>query len=165
MTRVIRDGRACGPAELGIRPALAGDADAIVAFNRAMALETEGRTLPEPVVGPGVRRVFDEPDHGFYLVAECDRTIVGALMITYEWSDWRNGRFWWIQSVYVQPGWRGRGVYRALYDEVRARARAAGDVCGFRLYVDKENRAAQLAYRSLGMAESGYLIYEEMIER
>lgn len=154
-----------GADDLRVRKALAGDARAIVAFNRAMALETEGLELPEASVGAGVQRVLEDGGHGFYLVAESEHGIVAALMITYEWSDWRNARFWWIQSVYVRPGWRGRGVYRKLYEEVRALARASGDVCGFRLYVERHNCTARLAYESLGMAESGYLMYEELLKQ
>lgn len=148
-----------------IRVASAADGDAFVRFNRAMALETENKELPEEIVEPGVRAVFEEPARGFYVVAECASEIVAALMITFEWSDWRNADFWWIQSVYVTPKFRRRGVYRKLYEFVRERARGEGGVCGFRLYVNKDNTDAQRVYESLGMSASDYLMYEEALER
>lgn len=150
---------------LSVRLGTAADAEAFVRFNRAMAMETEKRELPLEIVTPGVRAVFENSAHGFYVVAECAGDIVGALMVTYEWSDWRNGLFWWIQSVYVTPESRGKGVYRRLYEFVRDRARSQGNVCGFRLYVEKGNRSAQNAYESLGMTETNYLMYEETLQR
>jgi ribosomal protein S18 acetylase RimI-like enzyme len=152
-----------GDDALRVRMASAADGDVFVRFNRAMALETENKTLDEEIVGPGVRAVFDNPARGFYVVAESGSgsDIVAVLMVTFEWSDWRNATFWWIQSVYVTPKFRRRGVYSRLYDFVRARARSEGDVCGFRLYVEKNNVAAQKVYESLGMSASGYLMYEE----
>ena len=142
------------------------DADTIAAFNRAMARETEARDIPAGLLESGVRGMFANPHLGFYAVAECDGETAGCLMVTYEWSDWRNGLFWWIQSVYVAQPFRRRGVYRALYDWVRERANAAqsagdGRCCGFRLYVEKENRDAQRTYQALGMRECDYLMYEE----
>jgi ribosomal protein S18 acetylase RimI-like enzyme len=98
---------------------------------------------------------------GFYLVAEAaDGQVAGSLMVTTEWSDWRNGRFWWIQSVYIQPDWRRRGVFRALYRHLTEIAEDEPDVCGFRLYVERENAAAQATYRALGMHEGVYRVYE-----
>ena len=150
--------------ELQVRKGCAADADAFVRFNRAMALETEGKTLDEAIVEPGVNAVFEDPARGFYVVAECANDIVAALMITFEWSDWRNANFWWIQSVYVTPEFRHRGIYRRLYAFVREGARSQGNVCGFRLYVEKDNVVAQKAYESLGMSASDYLMYEETLE-
>jgi ribosomal protein S18 acetylase RimI-like enzyme len=150
--------------ELLVRMGCAADADAFVRFNRAMALETEGKTLDEAVVEPGVRAMFEDPARGFYVVAESANDIVAALMITFEWSDWRNANFWWIQSVYVTPEFRRRGSYRRLYAFVRERARSQGNVCGFRLYVEKDNVVAQKVYESLGMSASDYLMYEETLE-
>ena len=144
-----------------VRIATAADGDAFVHFNCAMALETENKSLTEATVASGVQSVFDDPARGFYVVAECDGAIVAALMVTFEWSDWRNGNFWWIQSVYVIPEFRGMGIYRRLYEFVRDRARKDGGVCGFRLYVEKENVGAQRAYESLGMSKCDYLMYEE----
>jgi ribosomal protein S18 acetylase RimI-like enzyme len=146
---------------LRVRMASAADGDAFVRFNRAMALETEGKELDEEIVDPGVRAVFEDPARGFYVVAESANDIVAALMVTFEWSDWRNATFWWIQSVYVTPEFRRRGLYSRLYGFVRERARSEGNVCGFRLYVDKNNLAAQNVYESLGMFASDYLMYEE----
>ena len=127
-----------------------------------MAFETEGAELNPEVALAGARRLIREPNLGFYLVAECAREVVGALMITTEWSDWRNGVFWWIQSVYVIPRWRRRGVYRRLYEQVKELAGANPDVCGYRLYVERENTVAQSTYRSVGMAETHYRMYEEL---
>jgi ribosomal protein S18 acetylase RimI-like enzyme len=145
-----------------IRRAHAADAEVIAAFNAAMALETEGKRLLPEVVGRGVRRLLAEPALGFYVVAEAQGEVVAALMVTTEWSDWRDGRFWWLQSVYVRPAWRRRGVFRALYAHVTAAAAAEPDVCGFRLYVERENRAAQATYRALGMHETDYLLLEQL---
>ena len=149
-------------APFAIRPAVAADADMLAAFNSAMALETEHKRLLPAVVGAGVRRMLAEPAFGFYLVAEAEGRVIGSLMVTTEWSDWRNGRFWWIQSVYVVPGWRRRGVFRALYGQVRERAAREPDVCGFRLYVERDNANAQATYRSLGMDATDYLLFEEL---
>ena len=145
-----------------VRPAQPGDADAIAAFNAAMAFETEGKRLRPDVLGAGVRRMLGEPALGFYLTAEAGGEVVACLMVTTEWSDWRNGRFWWIQSVYVQPAWRRRGVFRLLYAAVRERALREPDVCGLRLYVEHENAAAQATYRSLGMQKTDYFVFEEL---
>jgi GNAT superfamily N-acetyltransferase len=147
---------------VSIRKAQARDADAIAAFNRAMALETEGKALIPELVAAGVRRLLEEPALGFYAVAEHGHHVVGCLMVTNEWSDWRNGLFWWIQSVYVERGWRRRGVYRRLYDFIRELARSEPGICGFRLYVEKENAVAQRTYAALGMAATDYLMYEEL---
>jgi ribosomal protein S18 acetylase RimI-like enzyme len=147
---------------IAVRPARAEEADTLAGFNIAMALETEGRRLLPEVVGAGVRRLLAEPALGFYLVAVADGEVVGSAMVTTEWSDWRNGRFWWIQSVYVRREWRRRGVFRALYAHIRAAAAQAPDVCGFRLYVERENAAAQATYRALGMQETEYRIMEEL---
>jgi ribosomal protein S18 acetylase RimI-like enzyme len=144
-----------------IRAATPADVETIASFNEAMATETEGKTLDPSTIRAGVRGLFARPDLGFYIVAEDGGRIVGQLMITYEWSDWRDGVFWWIQSVYVRPEVRGKGVYRALHGHVRAMAKDAGGVCGFRLYVERENAAAQETYRRLGMHETPYVLFEE----
>jgi ribosomal protein S18 acetylase RimI-like enzyme len=139
------------------------DIESLVEFNLAMAAETEGKALDEDVLRAGVSQVINRPQHGFYLVAQDMTTdaIVGSLMVTYEWSDWRNSLFWWIQSVYVLPDYRRRGIYKGLYQSVKTKAKEQGGVCGFRLYVEKENLVAQQTYQRLGMAESHYLMYEE----
>jgi ribosomal protein S18 acetylase RimI-like enzyme len=146
-----------------VRKADLADAPQIARFNQAMALETERKHLDDATIQAGVRALFGRPDQGFYLVAAVDGQPAGCLMITYEWSDWRNKVFWWIQSVYVLPEFRGKGLYRSLYAKVKELAEAAGDVCGFRLYVEKENARAQRIYEHLGMREAHYLIYEETL--
>ena len=143
------------------RLATSADAAVLVEFNAAMALETEGKNLLPEVIGAGVRGLLDNPVAGFYVLAETER-VVAALMITKEWSDWRNGSFWWIQSVYVRPEARRQGVYRRLYRHVQEMAAKDPQVCGFRLYVERENSAAQAAYAALGMKETRYLVFEEL---
>jgi len=142
-----------------LRRARVSDAGVIAQFNQAMALETESKVLNPAVVQAGVLAVLDEPRRGFYLVAERGSELIGGLMITYEWSDWRNADFWWIQSVFVRPEARRQGVYAALYREIERQARAAG-ACGLRLYVENDNRAAMSTYSRLGMADAHYLIME-----
>ena len=150
--------------EILIRIAKAGDVASLVEFNQAMALETEGKRLDAEILESGVAAVFSDDRKGFYVVAEEEGgKIIGGLMITFEWSDWRNRWFWWIQSVYILPEWRGRSVYRRLYEFVKDRARGAGDVCGFRLYVEKENVNAQVVYKKLDMEQSYYLMFEELL--
>lgn len=144
-----------------IRLATPADAAVLVEFNAAMALETEGKNLLPEVIGAGVRGLLDNPVAGFYVLAETER-VVAALMITKEWSDWRNGSFWWIQSVYVRPEARRQGVYRRLYRHVQEMAAKDPQVCGFRLYVERENSAAQAAYAALGMKETRYFVFEEL---
>lgn len=147
---------------MNIRIATKADADAMVEFNQAMALETEGKQLSGEVLSNGVAAVFDDPQKGFYVVADIDGEIGGGLMVTFEWSDWRNGWFWWIQSVYIRPEFRGRSLYSKLYEFVKAKAAENGNVCGFRLYVEKENEHAQAVYKKLGMKETYYLMFEEV---
>jgi ribosomal protein S18 acetylase RimI-like enzyme len=145
-----------------IRLANNQDAPAIAQFNSAMALETEGKRLMPTVIGAGVANLIANPERGFYLVCEDKAGPIASLMITTEWSDWRNGNFWWIQSVYVKPEFRKQGIYRSMYEHLKALSLADGNVCGFRLYVEKDNTTAQKTYRSLGMSETDYLVYEEM---
>ena len=148
---------------MNIRLAAADDADAIIEFNQAMALETEGKKLDAATVEPAVRSVFADTEKGFYVVAEDEGLIVGGLMVTYEWSDWRNAWWWWIQSVYIRPEARGQKIYAKLYDFVKAQAVDAGNVCGFRLYVENDNPRAQRVYERVGMEASHYLMYEEAL--
>jgi ribosomal protein S18 acetylase RimI-like enzyme len=145
-----------------IRVATPDDAATLVEFNAAMARETERKELLPEVIGAGVRSLLANPASGFYVLAEEDGQVVGSLMITKEWSDWRNGNFWWIQSVYVRPEARRQGVYRSLYRHVQALAAADPGVCGFRLYVDRDNAAAQGTYGALGMKPTRYLVFEEL---
>ena len=149
--------------EILIRVAKKEDAPALVEFNKAMALETEGKRLETNILQSGVKAVFDDENKGFYVVAESENKIIGGLMITFEWSDWRDGWFWWIQSVYILPEGRGRKIYSRLYDFVKEKARESGCVCGIRLYVEKENEHAQKVYERVGMDKSYYLMYEEML--
>jgi GNAT superfamily N-acetyltransferase len=148
---------------LYIRRAAVDDADAIAGWNIAMAWETESKALDPATIGRGVRAVFDEPRRGFYLIAELDGVAVGCLLVTYEWSDWRCGDFWWVQSVYVAPEARRAGVFRGLYAHVKAMAGGAGAV-GVRLYVETENERAQATYAGLGMERCHYYMYEAMLE-
>lgn len=143
-----------------IRPAERRDLSTLVAWNTAMALETEAKVLDLPTVTQGVTAVFDDPRRGFYLVAERDGYGVGGLMVTYEWSDWRDGDFWWIQSVYVIPSARRSGVFRALFHAVEERARRGGAV-GLRLYAEHENERAQRTYEGLEMRRCRYHMYEK----
>jgi GNAT superfamily N-acetyltransferase len=143
-----------------IRPAEARDLEFIARGNAAMALETEHKQLDAPTVRLGVQSAFDHPGRGRYFVAEIDGRVVGQMMLTYEWSDWRNGEFWWIQSVYVSPDARRLGVFRALYDHVQQLARATEGVCGLRLYVEHDNIRAQQTYLGCGMVNAGYLVME-----
>lgn len=142
-----------------IRAARASDLDTLAAFNAAMALETEGKALDPALLRAGVARVLVEPARGFYLVAEVEAAVAGCLMITFEWSDWRNGDWWWLQSVYVVPAYRRHGVFRALYWEVERRAMERADVVGVRLYVERDNARAQRTYQALGMHEDHYRMY------
>ena len=143
-----------------IRKALPADGPVIAKFNALMAQETEHRTLEHSLLRSGVEAVLADDTKGTYYVAEIDGTIAGQLMITSEWSDWRNGTFWWIQSVYVREEYRSKGVFKALYRFVENAARKRKDVCGLRLYVEKKNERAMKAYEKMGMKKSGYEIYE-----
>ena len=147
------------------RLAVAGDAATLAGFNRAMALETEDKILADANLVAAVETVLRDSGHGFYAVADTGHELAGALLVTYEWSDWRNGRFWWIQSVYVRPEYRRQGIYRTLHEFVRDRARADGGVVGLRLYVERENVGAQRTYAALGMSETVYRMYEEILSR
>src|SRR5436305_1236856 len=140
---------------LTVRAATAADLAVIVDFNCRLAAETEGKTLDRNVLTPGVRAVLADPAKGLYFLADEGGAVRGQLGVTTEWSDWRNGWFWWIQSVYVHAGHRGRGVFRRLYEHVAAAARDDPDVIGLRLYVDDDNAAAQQVYLRLGMTRTG----------
>ena len=145
---------------ISVRNATRADIPRLCGFQQNMALETEGKTLDTDVLAAGTRAVFDSPQKGFYIVAESAGEVVGSLLITYEWSDWRAATFLWIQSVYVDAAWRRRGVYRALHTHVVEMAEARYDVCGVRLYVERENTVAQRTYDSLGMTRSHYDMFE-----
>ncbi len=139
-----------------IRDATLADLEFIAAANTALAQESEHLTLDPALLRPGIRALLEDPGLGRYYLAETDGQVVGQLMTTCEWSDWRNGLFLWIQSVYVQPDHRGAGVFRALYQHLEGLARMDPRICGIRLYVDRDNAGAQDVYARLGMQRSNY---------
>jgi GNAT superfamily N-acetyltransferase len=146
------------------REAKPGDAASIVEFQIAMARETEELDLDRATCTDGVAAVFANADRGRYFVAERDGRVVGSLLITYEWSDWRNGTVWWIQSVYVVPELRGQGVYAGLYTFVQSIVNGDPSIKGIRLYVDRRNTRAQQVYTRLGMNGEHYAVFEWMKE-
>lgn len=148
-----------------VRPARPGDAAALVEFDRAMAWETESKELDLETLRAGTAALLADPERGRVFVVEVGGEVVATLALTLEWSNWRNGYFWWIQSVYVRPEHRRRGHYRRLHDHVLALAQTDPRVCGVRLYVEHDNHPAQATYASLGMHETGYRIYEQETPR
>ncbi len=145
---------------ISVRPARADDAELVAELNARLAADTEDLSLDRARLLAGVRAVLEDPGKGFYTMAERAGSVVGQLLITREWSDWRNGDFWWIQSVFVVPEARGAGVFRALYEHVDRLARERGDVCGLRLYVERHNESAQRTYERLGMQRTVYDMFE-----
>jgi ribosomal protein S18 acetylase RimI-like enzyme len=153
------------PPAIVIRSARMEDVDALASFSAALAMETECRQLDLERLRRGTLALLDSPAYGFFQVAEAatenSLKLVGQLMVTYEWSDWRNGVFWWIQSVYVDPAWRRQGVFRRMHEAVLAAAKGRSEVCGIRLYVDETNHIAQAAYRRVGLTPSSYAVFEQ----
>jgi GNAT superfamily N-acetyltransferase len=153
------------PNQLIIRAANLDDVESIITFSAAMALETENRQLNVARLREGTLSLLNTPSYGFFMVAELrdgeQRRLIGQLMITSEWSDWRNGVFWWIQSVYVDPAWRRRGVFRRIHEAVVSQAKADVKVCGLRLYVEQDNHTAEAVYQRVGLKRSVYKVYEE----
>lgn len=147
-----------------IREALPGDIQSIVSFQKNMALETENLTLDTTVLTAGIESVFQFPEKGRYFVAYTGNKVIASLMITYEWSDWRNLTIYWIQSVYVLPEFRRKGVYSALYQHIRKLAESEDQIGGIRLYVDRTNLNAQSTYSALGMNGEHYQVFEWMKE-
>jgi GNAT superfamily N-acetyltransferase len=145
---------------LTVRRATPADATTIVEFNRLLAEESESKALDVDVLSAGVAAVLADPQKGPYFLAEHDGTAIGQMQVTYEFSDWRNGWFWWIQSVYVLPEARRRGVFRTLYQHVADAAKNDPEVIGLRLYVDRENERAHQTYLGLGMTWTDYLLME-----
>ena len=143
-----------------VRRATPADAEIIASYNAAIAAETEALELDRERLTEGVRAVLEDASKGFYTVAEVAGEVVGQMMVTFEWSDWRNGTFWWVQSVYVRPEYRRRGIYTRICRQVMEEAQALGSVCGFRLYVDKRNSRAQNVYEHLGFRRTNYEMYE-----
>ena len=150
--------------EILYRNANSAEADIIVGFQVAMALETEDLILDKEICTRGVATVFANTTLGQYFVAERAGEIIASLMITYEWSDWRNGMVWWIQSVYVAPEARQQGIYAGLYDHVKTIVKADQNLRGIRLYVDERNQPAQKVYSRLGMNGEHYRVFEWMKE-
>ena len=151
--------------DLQVRAATADDLDLMARWAQAMAIETEDKALDADIVTRGIAAGLADPGRARYYVASVDDVAAGTLMLTTEWSDWRNGWWWWIQSVYVAPAHRRKGVYRALYSHVHDLARADPEVRGLRLYVEKENVTAQRTYEFLGMVDAGYRMYEAETRR
>lgn len=145
-----------------IRPAVPADAVTIARFQEQMAKETEGITLDAEVVGKGVNSIFEDSSRGIYYVLEVEGRIIASLLITYEWSEWRNGQVWWIQSVYVEKDFRGQGIFKRLYAYIQSLAASDDNIRGIRLYVDNTNTAAQKVYQSIGMNGDHYKVYEWM---
>lgn len=156
----------CGVATLdvSIREAKLHDAGVIADYNARLADESEGMRLLPEIVGPGVEAMLADRSRGRYWVAEADGRVIGQIMVTYEWSDWRNGSIWWIQSVYVHGDYRRRGVFSALYRHVESLARRDPQVCGIRLYVERDNERAQRTYRSLGMKMTDYRVMQSIFK-
>jgi GNAT superfamily N-acetyltransferase len=145
-----------------VRQAVVADAPVIIDFNCRLAEESEGKTLDRAQITPGVQAALADPAKALYFVAEDSLgRVVGQMMVTYEWSDWRNGWIWWIQSVYVSQEERRQGVFRSLFDTIQQTARARPDVIGLRLYVDYDNRTAHETYFRLGMKKSNYFVLEK----
>jgi len=143
-----------------IREAALADLDTVVRFNLALAKESEGRELDEAVLRAGVEALLADEEKGTYFLAEFDGRVIAQTMITYEWSDWRNGNFWWIQSVYVAAEHRGTGLFSLLYRHIHKLALDTPSVCGLRLYVDHDNQHAADIYRALGMQDAHYDMLE-----
>jgi GNAT superfamily N-acetyltransferase len=146
------------------RQATRDDVEVLVDFQLAMAAETEALQLDRKVCLRGVAAVLQDSGLGRYFVAERDGEVVGSALITYEWSDWRNGQVWWIQSVYVLPAARKQGAYAGLYAHIQNLAKERPDVRGIRLYVDRRNTRAQEVYARLGMNGDHYQVFEWMKE-
>ncbi|MBI4478419.1 MAG: GNAT family N-acetyltransferase [Acidobacteria bacterium] len=151
--------------QLEFRRATMNDATVIAQFNAAMALETENLTLDRERVRRGVEVTLRDPAKGFYVLAVAEEKVIAQTMITFEWSDWSNGMRWWVQSVYVHPDYRGRGIYRGLFEYLRGLAREAETVFSLRLYVHNENRGAQAVYQKLGFHETKYDLYQMDLPR
>jgi GNAT superfamily N-acetyltransferase len=145
---------------IDIRQAVFDDVETLVDFNIALCRETEGRELDRVTVSEGVRRFVSEPARGQYVVALIAGEVVGQTAHTFEWSDWRNGEIWWIQSVYVHPLHRGRGVFRALFAHIKQLGEKDAECCGIRLYMERENDSARQSYLRLGFSETGYEVLE-----
>lgn len=143
-----------------IRKAEVKDVDVIAEYNYNLAYETEDKKLDMNILTKGVKNIVLDENKGIYHVCEVDGKVVGQIMYTYEWSDWRNGTFIWVQSVYVHKDYRGKGIFKALYNHVKKICDSSSDYVGIRLYVEKENFTAQKTYQNIGMKELNYYMYE-----
>jgi GNAT superfamily N-acetyltransferase len=143
-----------------IRVANRSDSERIAVFQVEMAMETEGMTLDPEVVSRGVEAVFSDPKRGTYFVARTEGETVGSMLVTHEWSDWRNGNIWWLQSVYILPAFRRKKIFSKMYSYLRKKVEEDENLLGIRLYVDKTNTAARKVYERLGMDGDHYLTYE-----
>jgi ribosomal protein S18 acetylase RimI-like enzyme len=148
--------------KISVRVATIDDAGQIASFQEQMAWETEELKLDPGIIGAGIQAVFEDSSKGRYFIAEAEGRIAGSLLITYEWSDWRNSWVYWIQSVYVAPEFRRKGIYRTLYAHIQEIVNQKDDVAGIRLYVEQENYTAQQTYASLGMDGQHYQLFEWM---
>lgn len=146
-----------------IRAAEPSDQASIVEFNSRLADETEGKQLDPNLIGPGVAAILADSSKGRYWIATIDGKVAGQIMVTYEWSDWRNGMLWWIQSVYVPAEYRRTGVFSALYQHVESLVKEDQNACGLRLYVENNNTRARETYRNLAMTEPGYIVMESIL--
>lgn len=161
---MTKSDKAPGGSAITVRRATMSDLDALATFNLGIALETEGRRLDPDVLRAGLTRVLVDPSLGFYTVAETGGAVVGCTLITFEWSDWRNGMIWWIQSVYVASHARGNGVFSAIHRRLDEESRSTPGVLGFRLYVEEDNHRAQEVYRRRGLDRTRYIIFEGLRE-
>ena len=145
-----------------IRKAAPADIEILIHFQQRLAGETESMQLDRDLLRTGIQAMFDDPSRGLYYMAEFDGEVAGCHMITYEWSDWRNGTVWWLQSVYIRESMRKRGIFKAMYDNLTKMIAADDGVSGLRLYVEKSNHRAQQTYRAMGMNGDHYFVFEKM---
>ena len=145
---------------MNIRRANINDLNAIVEYNFNLAYETEDKELDKNILTNGVKGILEDETKGIYHVCEVDGKVVGQIMYTYEWSDWRAGTFIWVQSVYVHKDYRGKGIFKSLYNKVKEICDSSNEYVGIRLYVERENYNAQKTYQKIGMTECNYYMYE-----
>mgnify|MGYP000240138071 CR=1 FL=1 len=145
---------------IAVRETMPQEASLIAGFQKAMAKETENMILDDRIISAGVQAVVSDPTKGCYYVAESAGRVIACMLTTYEWSDWRNGTFIWLQSVYVEPEWRGKGVFRKMYEHIKTKVSDNENLKGIRLYVFHTNKSAQAVYRSLKMEDQHYRMFE-----
>ncbi len=152
------------PEKLSIRAGRPGDLETLVQYNLALARETESLTLDAAVLRSGVEKALARPESSRYFVAEAKEKVIGQTMVTFEWSDWRDGFIWWLQSVYVHPDHRSQGVFHKIYSHIEQEARKDQAARAIRLYVMEDNARGMGAYKKAGLAPSGYVVYERELE-